>query len=71
MRVVSQGFYVLLPQPNLVRECGKLGFLLYTSAKTGSLGWSVMVPIRYPSIVWFVGVVLCEVGDPGFDLLLV
>ena len=45
MGVVRQGFYCK-PQPKLVHGGGQPGVILYTLAKTGSLGWSARVLIR-------------------------
>ena len=50
---------------------------MYTPTKSSSLGWSAMVPIVYPSHLWFIGVVshsfycvpqptvVCYGGQPG------
>ena len=56
MGVVSQGSYCI-PHPNLVRWGGQPGFLSYTPAESGSLGWSPRLSIVYPSQIWFRGVV--------------
>ena len=54
--VVSQGSFCIY-QPNLVHWGGQPGFLLYTPADFGSLGWSARAPNVYPSQLWFIGVV--------------
>ena len=54
--VVSQGSYCI-PKLTLVHWGSQPGFLLYTPADSGSLGWSTRIPIVYPSWLWFIGVV--------------
>ena len=54
--VVKKEFY-FIPQPKLVHWGGQSGFLLYTQADSGLLGWSARVSNVYPSQIWFVGVV--------------
>ena len=46
--VDSQGSYCI-PQLTLVRWGDHPGFILYTPADSGSLGWSARAPIVYPS----------------------
>ena len=54
--MVNQGSYCIT-QPNLVCLGGQPGFLLYTPAKSGLLGWSARVSNVYPSQNWLVRVV--------------
>ena len=54
--MVSQGSYCI-PKLTLVHWGSQPGFLLYTQAESGLLGWSARVPIVYLSQLWFTRVV--------------